>query len=468
MKYSLKKCFAVLLIFVLISNALVFAANGKKTYSGYTPSTWAEADIESLYETGILRDEAFVRFQDAITRLEFIYLAVRLYESINGEEVKVDSKIKFTDTNDIYALKGATLGITSGIGDGKFGPNQKITREQMASMLVKVMTLSDIDLDFEVLTYKDADKISSYAKEPLAAASRFGIIKGYDNMINPKGDAKIEQALYIFKNMYDKLGGSSELKTLNETQLKELYKGMVTFIDSDGYQDVTFFTGQGELYIPLYSFDKDLIFEFYDGTNYKGEMKVIGYNLMEKAVKVQIDRTDLPYFEVSPFSSIEEGSEAHLLLKSSEDSSISVASTEVTSNDGSYLEFEYSNLPESEGLALDAYGRVMSTVYVYEDYSFGVKPYGVKGMPEVSPMTVAQAMKIFNLYKKEITVNDFSVVAPGSYRINIDDVGAEYYTVSYYYEGKLYYIDSASYEDQLTPDAKGDLYFKSTSIKKCD
>ena len=131
MKYSLKKCFAVLLIFVLISNALVFAANGKKTYSGYTPSTWAEADIESLYETGILRDEAFVRFQDAITRLEFIYLAVRLYESINGEEVKVDSKIKFTDTNDIYALKGATLGITSGIGDGKFGPNQKITREQI-------------------------------------------------------------------------------------------------------------------------------------------------------------------------------------------------------------------------------------------------------------------------------------------------------------------------------------------------
>lgn len=458
MKHFMKKCLVMALTLVFLMNTLVYAAD-KSDYAGHKPSTWAQEDIAELYETGILRDEAFVRFQDAITRQEFIYLAVRLYETINGEEVKVSSKIKFSDTNDVYALKGATLGITTGIGDGKFGPNQKITREQMASMLVKVMTLSDINLDYDVLSYKDTNKISDYAKESLAAASRFGIIKGYDNMINPKGDAKIEQALYIFKNMYDKLGVSTELEALNETQLKELYKGMVTFIDSDGYQDVTFFTGEGELYIPLYSFDKDLMLEFYDGTDYTGKMKVIGYNLMESAVKIQIDRTDLPYFDVSPLSDIEEGSAANLLLKSSEDGTISVVSSEVIAVDGSYIDFEYSNRIEAEGLALDAYGRVMSTAYVYEDYSFGVKPYGVKGMPEVAPMTVTQAMKIFNLYKKDIPVNDFAVVTPGSYRINIDDVGADYYTVSYYNEGQLYYIDSATYDDRLKPDKNGNLYF---------
>lgn len=458
MKHFMKKCLMMALTLVLISNTMVYAAN-QPDYAGHKPSTWAQEDIAELYETGILRDEAFVRFQDAITRQEFIYLAVRLYETINGEEVKVSSKIKFSDTNDVYALKGATLGITTGIGDGKFGPNQKITREQMASMLVKVMTLLDIDLDYEVLTYKDTDKISDYAKEPLAVASRFGIIKGYDNMINPKGDAKIEQALYIFKNMYDKLGVSAELETLNETQLKELYKGVVTYLDSDGYQDVTFFTGKGELYIPLYSFDKDLMLKFYDGTDYTGEMKVIGYNLAESAVKIQIDRTDLPYFDVSPLSSIEEGSAANLLLKSSEDGTILLVSTEVAAIDGSYIDFEYTNRIEAEGLALDAYGRVMATAYVYEDYSFGAKPYGVKGMPEVTPMTVTQAMKIFNLYKKDIPVNDFAVVTPGSYRINIDDVGADYYTVSYYNEGQLYYIDSASYDDRLKPDKNGNLYF---------
>lgn len=458
MKHFMKKCLVMALTLVFLTNTMVYAAN-QPDYAGHKPSTWAQEDIAELYETGILRDEAFVRFQDAITRQEFIYLAVRLYETINGEEVKVSSKIKFSDTNDVYALKGATLGITTGIGDGKFGPNQKITREQMASMLVKVMTLSDINLDYDVLSYKDTNKISDYAKESLAAASRFGIIKGYDNMINPKGDAKIEQALYIFKNMYDKLGVSTELEALNETQLKELYKGMVTFIDSDGYQDVTFFTGEGELYIPLYSFDKDLMLEFYDGTDYVGEMKVIGYNLIESAVKIQIDRTDLPYFDVSPLSGIEEGSAANLLLKSSEDGTISVVSSEVIAVDGSYIDFEYSNRIEAEGLALDAYGRVMSTAYVYEDYSFGVKPYGVKGMPEVAPMTVTQAMKIFNLYKKDIPVNDFAVVTPGSYRINIDDVGADYYTVSYYNEGQLYYIDSATYDDHLKPDKNGNLYF---------
>lgn len=151
MKHFMKKCLVMALTLVFLTNTLVYAAD-KSDYAGHKPSTWAQEDIAELYETGILRDKAFVRFQDAITRQEFIYLAVRLYETINGEEVKVSSKIKFSDTNDVYALKGATLGITTGIGDGKFGPNQKITREQMASMLVKVMTLSDINLDYDVLS----------------------------------------------------------------------------------------------------------------------------------------------------------------------------------------------------------------------------------------------------------------------------------------------------------------------------
>ncbi|WP_407646432.1 S-layer homology domain-containing protein [Fusibacter ferrireducens] len=41
------------------------------------------------------------------------------------------------DTKALYALKGATVGITS----GKFGPNELLTREQLAAMMVKILTM---------------------------------------------------------------------------------------------------------------------------------------------------------------------------------------------------------------------------------------------------------------------------------------------------------------------------------------
>ena len=167
------------------------------------PSAWAEVEINTLASYNQLNQEAFNNYQSEITRLEFIYLAVRLYENLNQTEITPDPVITFGDSENLYALKGATVGITSGIGNGDFGPEQLLTREQMATMMMKVLTLSGIELEKTNVLFSDDALISDYAKESIYKAANYGVINGYNGAVNPKGNAKVEQTLLVYKNMFD-------------------------------------------------------------------------------------------------------------------------------------------------------------------------------------------------------------------------------------------------------------------------
>ena len=127
----MKRIVATLLIgLILLGSSTVAFAATNATSSG-TPTGYALQGIEQLATYDQLRQEAFSGYQAAISRQKFIYLAVRLYESLNNLAIEVNPAISFSDTDDMYALKGATTGITSGIGDGKFGPDILLTREQI-------------------------------------------------------------------------------------------------------------------------------------------------------------------------------------------------------------------------------------------------------------------------------------------------------------------------------------------------
>lgn len=89
---------------------------------------------------------------------------------------------RFTDINDNWAashiLKLAALEVVSGNGDGTFGPNDRITREQFAKMVVLAAGLQP---DAQpMLAFADTDQIADWAKPYVSAAVRAGIINGLD------------------------------------------------------------------------------------------------------------------------------------------------------------------------------------------------------------------------------------------------------------------------------------------------
>ena len=98
------------------------------------------------------------------------------------------------------AIRWATSrGIVGGYGNGMFGPNDNITREQLAVMLWRYAG-SPAATDKE-LHFTDADKASGYALEALRWAVENGILNGYgDGRLGPQGQATRAQVAQMLKN----------------------------------------------------------------------------------------------------------------------------------------------------------------------------------------------------------------------------------------------------------------------------
>ena len=102
------------------------------------------------------------------------------------------------------AVRWATSqGIVGGYGNGMFGPNDNITREQLAVMLWRYAG-SPAATEKE-LHFTDADKASGYALEALRWAVENGIINGYGNgQLAPQGLATRAQVAQMLKNFLGK------------------------------------------------------------------------------------------------------------------------------------------------------------------------------------------------------------------------------------------------------------------------
>lgn len=85
-------------------------------------------------------------------------------------------------------------GIVSGYGSGKFGPNDKVTREQLAAILYRYAQYKKYDVsvgeDTNILSYDDAQSLSSYAIPAIQWACGAGVVTGKSgSKLDSKGNA---------------------------------------------------------------------------------------------------------------------------------------------------------------------------------------------------------------------------------------------------------------------------------------
>ena len=91
-------------------------------------------------------------------------------------------------------------GIAGGYDDATFGPNDPITREQMAAILYRYAQYKgyDVSAKADLNKFTDADEISNYALEALQWANAEGLINGKgDGVLDPKGQATRAEAAVI-------------------------------------------------------------------------------------------------------------------------------------------------------------------------------------------------------------------------------------------------------------------------------
>ncbi|MFF2910280.1 cadherin-like beta sandwich domain-containing protein [Paenibacillus sp. NPDC057934] len=156
---------------------------------------WAEISIKELVSLGGLNgypDDTF-RPDNKITRAEFVTMIVKTFnlQAANGKE--------FADTKTHWAhdtiATAAALGIVNGYSEDAFGPDEWVTREQVAAIVVRAAQLALVDKN---ISFSDSSKISAWALPALKTAIDQGLINGYtDGTVKPTGNTTRAEAATI-------------------------------------------------------------------------------------------------------------------------------------------------------------------------------------------------------------------------------------------------------------------------------
>lgn len=176
---------------------------GVSSYKG--ASSWAEPELRKAAEYGLITDRIKDNMSGNINREEFAEIAVKLYELYTGKKAAAGS-VGFTDTANPEILKAANMGMVQGVGGGKFAPGQLVTREQMATILLRTLKVLNPAADFSVTgisQFADDKKISSWARDGVYYIAKAGVIKGVGgNLFNPKGYSSREVAVIACTRAY--------------------------------------------------------------------------------------------------------------------------------------------------------------------------------------------------------------------------------------------------------------------------
>jgi hypothetical protein len=175
------------------------------TFSDLEKFSWAKPFAEVLASKGILTGVSKNEFapQTIISRDEFIAGLIRAL----GLSAKVESNFSDVDSSSAYYNEigiAKKLGITSGIGDNKFGVGTSITRQDMIVLTEKALKYAGKQgtpgTDADIANFTDKSKIRENAKESVATAIRNGIILGNNNVLDPTGNlTKAQAAVVIYK-----------------------------------------------------------------------------------------------------------------------------------------------------------------------------------------------------------------------------------------------------------------------------
>jgi hypothetical protein len=138
-----------------------------------------------------------------LTRGQFLVMVMRAY----GVSLDVKAENNFTDAGNTYYTEylatAKYLGITKGIGNNMFAPNKNINRQEMITLLYNVLKeigeMPNSTEDKEVVDFSDANRIASWAVDPVSVLVKSGIINGSDGKIDPlksTNRAEMAQVLY--------------------------------------------------------------------------------------------------------------------------------------------------------------------------------------------------------------------------------------------------------------------------------
>ncbi|TEB16732.1 Endo-1,4-beta-xylanase A precursor [Pelotomaculum sp. FP] len=177
---------------------------------------WAQKEIECMAAKGYVAGVGDNEFapEVTVTRAEFAAILVRM----TGLTADPGGADRFSDVPAGAWYRGTvgaatSAGLINGTSENSFAPDEPVTREQMAAMILRLMakngldmTLSDTDAAELLGGFNDAADISPWACSPVALVVRDGLMLGRENgQFMPLGNATRAEATVMLYRVLQKL-----------------------------------------------------------------------------------------------------------------------------------------------------------------------------------------------------------------------------------------------------------------------
>ena len=165
-----------------------------KRFSDVASGAWYAEYITYVTENALMNGYDDGRFgpNDQTTRAQIVTVLYRL----EGEPATRSSN-SFSDVSSggqyySSAVAWAAINdIVNGYEDGRFGPNDNVTREQIAAILYRYATYKGYDTENagSIANFSDAAKVSSWANTAISWAVGEGLMNGDNGALRPQGNA---------------------------------------------------------------------------------------------------------------------------------------------------------------------------------------------------------------------------------------------------------------------------------------
>jgi hypothetical protein len=174
---------------------------------------WGQSEVEVLVARHLVLGTGEDSFEPdrVITRAELATLLVRMAGAGLLATVPLGAAPRFGDVAPDawyfeYVETAARLGLVQG-ADGQFRPNDPVSRQEMAIMLLRAMGESGLAQGDASLAYDDVDSVADWALGYVARASELGLMQGTGpGIFAPLGAATRAQAAVVLLRALEIMG----------------------------------------------------------------------------------------------------------------------------------------------------------------------------------------------------------------------------------------------------------------------
>ena len=212
------------LISILCAAALICSAGAASMsdFSDVRPADWYHDAVSYVCENGLMNGTSNTTFSPNATtsRGMIVTILYRLAGSPDLPESNWGYPYTDVDAAAYYSTPvywARMNNLVTGYGDTQFGPDDAITREQMATILYRYAENLELDTDTDFIPDKYYDfpdylTVSRYASKAISWCVNNGIINGSNGKLNPQGTATRAEVATMLMNAESVLSGEEPVE----------------------------------------------------------------------------------------------------------------------------------------------------------------------------------------------------------------------------------------------------------------